>query len=242
MDKDTLIAELEKWTRISKSADPMMEIELAKSLDFLRNQSDKPFTAEQVSALEKMIREPQKLPWRKMPSLPDKPLNWTPSRSQIEWFRTFIEKMNDVAEWEVSSTGQRYRIDKKAKTFTLIKDTDQDINNWHERNKMILGLLGYTMIDNRSSAQTYSVVQGDWILAVFDFSIDEQENPRTPGKNFPPGSRGHDAVATASSGVFVRLGHNVGRHIWKAIRPPEYDYGTGKTTAPWKIDPKGGSV
>jgi hypothetical protein len=229
VDKDALLRELTKWSEIARASNPILEMEIRKVLDQLRDVVKLP--AEKVDALEKMLRAPEKLIWQRMPTLPDKPLNWTPEKFQVEWFRDFISKMKDGTEWHVPSTGHVYKIDKTNKTFTLTHDVEHDPNDWHERNKMILALLGYSMIDNKSSAKTYSSVGDHWIVAVFDFSIETQENSATPGKNFPHGSRGQDAVATPSSGgALVRLGHDIGRYLWKHVEPA---YGAGKTSAAW---------
>lgn len=230
MEKDALIRELEKWARISRSDNPTFEIALDKVLSPLKTQGN--FSPEAISELEQMIRHPEKLVWQLLPTLPDKPLNWTPTRDQVEWFRVFIEKARDGMEWHVPSTGQIYKIDKVNKTFTLIRDSELDVNDWHERNKMVLGLLGYSMIDGRSSAKTYSTPSKHWVLAVLDFSISDQENPATPGKNHPAGARGQDAMATlvTGGGGLVRLGHDIGRHLWAHVEPA---YGAGKTGAAW---------
>jgi len=100
---------------------------------------------------------------------------------------------------------------------------------------MILGLLGWKMIDNKSSSKSYTATDGNWVIGVFDFSIAEQTNPKT-GENFPPGSRGQDAVATLGKmAVFARLGHVIGAHLWKFTQKqadPEA-FGSGKTNAAW---------
>lgn len=240
--RDKFLDEITKWALISKSPNPMMEIDLKKAIDTLR--ADAKVSDEQLAELEKMVREPEKLPWRLMPSLPDEPMNWTPTQYQVEWFREMISRAKPEQKWKVPSTGQVYQIDKVNKTFTLIVDTDNDKDRWHEKNKMILALLGYTMIDNKSSARSFTATGDYWILGVFDFSIAEQENPKTPGQNFPAGSRGQDAVATAGkSAAFIRLGHVIGAHLWKCtgqVNDPNA-FGKGKTNAPWlKIKEKHG--
>lgn len=241
--REDFLDEITRWAKISQSANPMMEIDLKKAADTLRTEAKAP--ADQIAELEKMVREPEKLMWQLMPPLPDEPLNWTPSEQQVNWFREMISRATDGIKWKVPSTGQVYQIDKVNKTFTLIIDTDNDKERWHERNKMILALLGYTMIDNKSSAKSFTATGEHWILGVFDFSIAEQENPKTPGQNFPPGSRGQDSVATAGkNAAFIRLGHVIGAHLWKAAQQASGPdaFGKGKTNAPWlKIKEKHGS-
>lgn len=239
---DSLIAEMTKWSEIAKSSDPILELEIRKSLDFLRDEAKVPAT--EVAALEKMLRNPRELAWKLLPPLPDEPLKWTPADFQIRWFRDFIAQAKDGMMWKVPSTGQVYKIDKVNKTFTLVLDTEDDHDRWHDRNKMILGLLGWKMIDNKSSAQSFSATDGNWVIGVFDFSIAEQKNPKT-GENFPPGSRGQDAIATqGKTATFARLGHVIAAYLWKFTQPqgdPEA-FGSGKTNAAWlKIKEKHGN-
>ena len=232
MDKNALIAEMVKWSKIARSADPAFELDLETDIrkaldDFMARE----VPADRIAALEKMLREPANLAWKLMPPLPDEPLKWMPSPFQVDWFRDFIGKMRDGTEWHVPATGHVYKIDKVRKTFTLIRDAEHDPDRWHDRNKMVLGLLGYSMVDLRSSMRSYSATDGKWVLAVADFSIAEQPNSKTPGENFPPGSRGQDVfVASADDGALVRLGHTIARAIWRHIEP---EYGTAKTGASW---------
>lgn len=73
--------------------------------------------------------------------------NWRPTRDMLAWFQRFLSMMNDKSTWAVPGTGQVYKIDHKAKTFTLVDGPLHEPMHWHEKNKVTLGMLGYKVLD-----------------------------------------------------------------------------------------------
>jgi hypothetical protein len=227
MKADELLREMERLAKAMRNPNQALELDIQKTINALRSGAKVP--AEAIEALDGILHDPKTLVWQRMPDLPDSDSGFQPNAEQIEFFRELIRVATDGMEWGVPHTGQVYKIDKQVKTFTLIRETQKDTEDWHGKTKMILGLLGWRMIDNKASNRSFSATKDGWLIAVFDFSIENQENPKTPGQNFPPGSRGQDAVATLMNrGAFVRLGHVIGRELIKYVTT---DFGYGKSTA-----------
>lgn len=232
MDKDDLIAEMTKWASIARAPDPILELDIVKMLKAAGAAGER-VTPELLAALENILRHPETMDW-KIVDLPAEPLKWEPDAGQVEWFRKFIA--TGVKVWLAPTTGQRYKIDHASKTFILTRQTQNDPDRWHERNAKILGMIGWRMIDKRSTACGILGEKDGWRATVSNFSIEEQLNPAT-GENHPPGSRGCDG-AIFGGACLLCLGHNISHHFWqrfiaKEAKTPEY--GAGKTIVKTKV-------
>ncbi len=238
MEKDDLLKQLVDYANIAKSANPLMELDIKKSLDALKGMGS---SQREIEALDKALHAPQTLAWKGMPPLPERPFDYHPTEQDIAFIKDLIQ--SGVKLWGVPVTARspqepqtalHYGIDHENKTFKVLVDCEHDEGRIHDKTKMILGLLGWTMIDFQDSTLSYSAVVGPWILAVFDFPIHTQIDSRT-GKNYPEGTRGQDAVATGQSGKLMRLGPHVGAELIKHAKAKQPTYGNAKTDAPGKL-------
>lgn len=223
MNADDLLKQMTEFAEISRSANPVFELDLRKALKAARELTS--VTDQDVKALEDVLRNPGKHYWKELPPLPKEPLLYDPAPRDITFIKELIS--SGAKLWGVPATGQHYEIDHSTKTFKLAIDSEHDDNRVHDKTKMILGLLGWSMIDQQESTRTYSTNNGPWVVAVIDFDISTQINSKT-GENFPPGTRGQDAVVTSRTGGLIRVGHAVGAELVKHVRK---QYGTGKTAA-----------
>lgn len=221
---DDLINEMARIAKAFKAPDQALELDIQKIINTLRTHGKVPEA--DITDLDEAMHQPEKLVWKVMPRPPEEACDFVPNYQQIEFFEMLIAKVSDGAEWKVPSTGQVYRISHKDKTFTLIRNTQNDKDDWHSKNKIILGKIGWSMIDSRASTRAFTANHKNWLLVLNDFAIDDQENPATPGKNFPSGSRGQESFASLPGhGAFVRLAHRVGRAFMDGRAQ---DFGMGK--------------
>jgi hypothetical protein len=222
-----LLKEMERIAKAFQNPDQNLELDMQKTINTLRQ--DSKLSKEDVEAIDHAMHNPGSLTWKRMPDLPDSSLRIVPDPSEVGFIVNMIRTVSDGAKWGIPSTGQEYRIDKKAKTFTLTRETERDEKGWHDKTKAILRQIGWKMIDTHSQTRGYSAEHAGWSLIVMDFPIDAQEDPKNPGQTFPPGTRGQEAMAHhGSKGVVVRLGHRIGREFIKAAAP---DFGSGKSGA-----------
>jgi hypothetical protein len=226
-----LIGQFQKYDRMIRSADPRMELEIDKLKTAM---AEMKVTPEDAKMLEDVIRDPKLATWKPGPSLPAEALHFDPTEEQINFFREIIRLASEGCKWGIPSTGHEYRIEKTKKQFVLTRTVEHDPERWHDKTKMILALLGWSMVDDLESVQNLVALHGTWSLGIFSFRIDTQENPATPGQNFPPGSYGQDAVATSlKNGHLLRLGRQCSFNMWRKLTVVSVDSGTGKTSAPW---------
>lgn len=222
---DDILGEFERVMKAFKAPDQILELDIQKVINTLR--SDAKLPKEEIEAIDFAMHNPNKLKWEAV-ATPEPPINFKPTPEQIQWFRNMVAAMpKDEYMWKVPSTGQEYMMNRVKKTFTLVKEMP-DPNEWHQKNKKILSMIGWTMIDSTTTMRTFNAKHGSWTLTVLDFSIEAQENPKTPGQTFPPGTRGQEGMANNGSGVVVRLGHQIGRWFIKHVAP---ESGIGKSMA-----------
>jgi hypothetical protein len=229
MDQDPFLSELARLAKAASAPNPRLELDIQKVIDALKDQAKTPI--EHVQTLEYILRHPGELTWLPMPEPPDPPeMEYHPRPVELEFFEELIRTVNDGAEWTLPSTDQVYRVDKQARTFTLLRDTDHpDSGTWHRKVKACLAALGWKMIDTNFTRRYFQAERDGWLIILVDFSIEDQLNPATPGKNFPRGSRGQDAWATSKiHPTVVRLYHRIGLALIKHALP---DYGAGKSVA-----------
>lgn len=225
MNKDDLMGEFERIAKAFKAPDQLLELDIQKVINTLRSEVKLP--KDQIEAIDFAMHSPDKLKWEAV-SKPDPKIDFEPSWEQVNWFRTLVAGMpRDEFKWKVPRTGQEYIMNRVKKTFTLVREMP-DPDDWHQKNKVILSRIGWSMVDSTTTMRTFNAQHGPWTLTVLDFSIEAQENPKTPGQTFPSGTRGQEAMANNGSGVVVRLGHNVGRWFIKNVSP---DSGIGKSMA-----------
>lgn len=237
MEKDDLLNEMNKWARIAHSSNPVLELDIHKILKSLKEEMGA--TPEEIKALSEALYHPETIQWNIAPPLPERPLQYDPTERDIQFIKDLIA--SGATKWGIPGTAQpgkpetalHYAIDHQKKTFKVVVDPEEDEQRVHDKTKMILGLLGWTMLDEQKSTLSYTAAVGSWALGVFDFSISTQLDSRT-GKNFPPGTRGQDAMAT-SGGKVVRLGSVIGHELIKHAQAPKTDVGAGKTAAPGQV-------
>ncbi len=224
MDQDSLINEMARIAKAFKAPDQALELDIQKIINTLRSHAKVPEV--DIMDLDEAMHHPENLKWSPMPNAPEK-TDFVPNHQQIEFFRLLISRANEGMEWTLPSTGQVYRVSPKDKTFTLIRNTENDPDDWHGKNRVIVEKLGWKMVDSRSSLRSYTANHKSWLLVLSDFSIEDQVNPLTPGQNFPAGSRGQEAFASLkTSGAFVRLAHRVGKAF---MQGRAQDFGMGKS-------------
>ena len=229
MEPDFLLSELARIAKAFQAPNQALELDIQKVINALRTQAKVP--AEHVQALDNILHHPTELAWARMPDPPEPPqMQYEPRAVEVEFFRQLIETVSDGAEWKLPSTDQIYKVDKKVKSFTLLRDTDRpDSGEWHRKTKACLAVLGWKMVDGTETRRFFHAEKDGWLIVVVDFPIEDQLNSATPGKNFPPGSRGQDAWATSKlHPTMVRLYHAIGHELIKSALP---DFGVGKSTA-----------
>lgn len=237
---DDLIKEMQRISEAFKAHNQELELDIQKVINTLRG-IDK-LTREEIEALDKVMHDPSILAWKRQPDLPEPEVIFQLDEKErgLQFLRELIRQTPSGETWGVPSTGQRYRIDHSTKTFTLFRDTDRDEHNWHGKNKVLLAILGWKMVDGRDKTYVFKAEKDGWTISLVSFLVDNQENSKTPGQNFPPGSRGSECLAVfARKGVTMRLGPKVGAHMARTIalisgisEPEQGDtYGPGKTAA-----------
>lgn len=221
---DDVLKEMERIAKAFQNPDQALELDMQKVINTLRG--DAKLGRDQIEAIDFAMHNPDKLKWTPV-LIPEPKNDYQPTEYEMQWFRDFLSSKatQDVWKWEVSSTGQRYEFNKTAKTATLIRERP-DPNDWHSRNKKIMTMLGWKVIDSSTHTRTFNAQHGSWTLSVLDFPISAQQSTST-GQMFPPGTRGQDAIANNATGVVVRLGNNIGRWFIKHVSA---EYGVGKTT------------
>jgi len=75
------------------------------------------------------------------------PAAWQPSPDQLAWFTALLNRMQDGQQWAMPSTGQVYQLDKTNRTLALVAGSPNDPFGWHKKNKVVLGRLGYGLLD-----------------------------------------------------------------------------------------------
>lgn len=221
---DDMLKEMERIAKAFQAPDQALELDIQKVINTLRSEAK--LAKDQIEAIDFAMHNPDKLKWTPV-VIPEQKIDYVPREHEVQWFRDFISSnlQRETWKWQVVSTGQRYEFNNAAKTVTLIRERP-DPNDWHSRNKKILSMLGWKMIDSSTYTRTFNAQHGTWTLSVLDFSIAAQDDPKTPGETFPAETRGQDAMANNGAGVVVRLGHNIGRSFIKHTTP---DFGVGKT-------------
>lgn len=81
-----------------------------------------------------------------IPDMPWSP-NWRPHSKMVEWFVQLLDHLTDNATWGMPGTGQVYQIDKPNRTITLVTANPNDPMHWHDKNKVVFRMLGYTVHD-----------------------------------------------------------------------------------------------
>lgn len=71
---------------------------------------------------------------------------WQPTAHMLAWFRNFLNRTRPGV-WAVPATGQIYNINPQTKTMILISGDPQDPQHWHDKNKVTMGKLGWTVLD-----------------------------------------------------------------------------------------------
>lgn len=81
--------------------------------------------------------------------IPDEPWHegWQPHPMMLQWFRVFLSRLSDDAEWGMPGTQQIYKFDKQNHTVTLITANPNDHMHWHDKNKVVFQMLGYEVFD-----------------------------------------------------------------------------------------------
>lgn len=76
--------------------------------------------------------------------------NWRPNHQILAWFRQFL---NDALahperdKWVSPGAGLVYQYDLEQRIFYLIAGNPHDPKHWHDKNKVVLGMLGYNVVD-----------------------------------------------------------------------------------------------
>lgn len=85
--------------------------------------------------------------------------DWQPSPEVLEWFRRFLTRTRPGV-WVMPGTGQIYNLNPQTKTMMLIKGDPDDPKHWHDKNKVTLNLLGWTVLDGpHDSAEQMSFAE-----------------------------------------------------------------------------------
>jgi hypothetical protein len=153
--------------------------------------------------------------------------NWRPTRDMLAWFQRFLSMMNDKSTWAVPGTGQVYKIDRKAKTFTLIDGPLHEPMHWHEKNKVTLGMLGYKVLDKPAPPPNPNEI------ALAEAEEEVPAPPEEGDEEFDP--RAYTVDGSATEFVLGLLKHDddwiehtkTAKHtcVWRVIYNPNYKIG-----------------
>lgn len=77
---------------------------------------------------------------------PDWTPDWQPSPEILAWFRNFLNRTGPGV-WVSPGSGQIYNLNPQTKTATLIKGSPHDPLHWHDKNKVTMRRLGWTVLD-----------------------------------------------------------------------------------------------
>src|SRR5208337_2059173 len=135
-----LISEMTRIAKAFKAPDQALELDIQKIINALRSHGKVPEA--DIMDLDDAMHYPEKLAWAVIPNPPDAD-KIVPGYDEIDFIKTLIDKAAEGMEWTVPSTGQVYKISPKEKTFTLIRNTQNDEHDWHSKTRAILGLIGW---------------------------------------------------------------------------------------------------
>jgi hypothetical protein len=136
-DDERSVNAIKKWLK----ANELPDLEITN----LKDQHMTCFYDDRAVSVEKntgRIKEAADQPWG-----PD----WRPQPAQVAWFAELIRVTKDGAEWGAPGTQQVYKIDHRAKTFTLIIGNPNDPDHWYDKIQSTLAELGWTVLDGRPS-------------------------------------------------------------------------------------------
>jgi hypothetical protein len=86
-----------------------------------------------------------------------------PTPEEIQWFLDLLESNTDRFEWGIQATGHIYKIDKNARTVTLVAGSPD--NQWHQKTKQIFEVLDFTVDD--SNPEQSSAIAPDEPLRLY---------------------------------------------------------------------------
>ena len=72
---------------------------------------------------------------------------WEPSPEILEWFRRFLSRTRPGV-WVSPGSGQIYNLNPETKTAILIHGSPYDLKHWHLKNKKVMSMLGWTVLDS----------------------------------------------------------------------------------------------
>jgi hypothetical protein len=98
---------------------------------------------------------------------------WRPHPMQVLWFQRLLSRLSVRATWEMPGTGQKYLVDKANYTVTLIHGDPRDEKHWHDKNKIILNLLGFRVIDGTEPPPDEMTVTEALVQALLEDGVDE---------------------------------------------------------------------
>jgi len=71
---------------------------------------------------------------------------WEPSPEILAWFHNFLRRTRPGV-WVSPGSGQIYNLNPQTKTATLISGSPNDPKHWHDKNKVTMRRLGWTVLD-----------------------------------------------------------------------------------------------
>lgn len=105
--------------------------------------------------------------------------DWRPTPGILQWFRNLLRGAPEGTEWTMPSSGQVYKISHADKTVTLIKGAPNDSMHWHDKNKLVFGMLGYRTLDPSTPDQAFAESSRLTARQIVSVLVEEAE-PGTP--------------------------------------------------------------
>jgi len=140
-DDEKSVNAIKKWLKDNELPD--LEVTNLKDQHMTELWDDRAVAVEKNTGKVKESRE------RIDEMIPDEPWHegWQPHPMMVQWFRSFLARLTDHAEWGMPGTMQIYKFDKPNRTVTLITANPNDPMHWHDKNKVVFQMLGYEVFD-----------------------------------------------------------------------------------------------
>lgn len=74
---------------------------------------------------------------------------WKPRPSDIAWTKALLSQIKQGGHWQVPMSGAVYMVDHINKQLVQIEGGPSDV---HERTKLVLAAMGWTMADNEEQS------------------------------------------------------------------------------------------
>ena len=83
---------------------------------------------------------------------------WQPTPEILAWFHNFLNRTRPGV-WVSPGSGQMYNLNPQTKTAILISGSPNDPKHWHDKNKVTMQKLGWTVLDGPGNPNEMSFAE-----------------------------------------------------------------------------------